>query len=151
MREIKFRAWDEIGKIMRYDVAAIDYQNKKVSFVNKGNYIANHEYREFWYEPFTLMQYAELNDKDGTPIFDGDVIYWEIDNGVGIESYTAVVCWSEDLVEEGWNETYKWLVKYVTDYLRGGFDELCLPAAYNSELRVIGNIYENPELLEVPK
>lgn len=96
----------------------------------------------------SMGNYTGLKDKNGNEIFEEDIIYWEIDNGVGIESYTAIVKWTENLVEEGWSQTYKWLVGYTGNYYRGSYDELSTPAAYNDELQVIGNIYENPELLE---
>ena len=96
----------------------------------------------------TQGQYTGLKDENGCEIYEGDVIYWEIDNGIGIESYTGIICWSENLEKEGWNETYQWLVRYTNDHLRGRFDSLSFPASYKGGLRIIGNIYENPELLE---
>lgn len=138
-REIKFRAWDKNSEYMH-------------SNVQSGVYEDPDEWTEFntvlGLERFEVMQYTGLKDKNGKEIYEGDIIYWEIDNGVGIESYTAIVKWSENLVEEGWNQTYKWLVGYTENYYRGSYDELSTPAAYNDALQIIGNIYENPELLE---
>lgn len=147
MREIKFRAWwSNIGEMEYFDtVAFLNFEDGTLIY-------QKHPEEETCTDEisdgFELMQYTGLKDKHGREIFEGDIIYWEIDNGVGIESYTAIVKWSENLVEEGWSQTYKWLVGYTGNYYRGSYDELSTPAAYNDELQVIGNIYENPELLE---
>jgi len=136
-REIEFRAWNKAKKFM--DTAwCIDWEHGQVCH-------RSHDVSQL--ENCILMQYTGLKDKNGKEIYEGDIIYWEIDNGVGIESYTAIVKWSENLVEEGWNQTYKWLVGYTGNYYRGSYDELSTPAAYNDALQIIGNIYENPELL----
>lgn len=154
MREIKFRAWDKGNSKMvdvvsyeknyetkegRYDLAWRDaYEDE--NFLRYGMKIE---------EECEVMQWTGLKDNNGNDIYEGDIIYWEIDNGVGIESYTAIVKWSENLVKEGWSKAYKWLVDYIGNYYRGSYDELSTPAAYNDELQVIGNIYENPELMEI--
>lgn len=142
-REIKFRAWDEIGKWMG-NVTSFDFDEGAVFIETKHSDDEN----RFEINNVPVMQFTGLKDKNGMEIYEGDIIYWEIDNGVGIESYTAIVKWSENLVKEGWSQTYKWLVGYTKNYYRGSYDELSTPAAYNDELQVIGNIYENPELLE---
>lgn len=148
MREIKFR-----GKCINEDAWAYGslIQRSGRSFIfEEGVHVPQCKIGEFLTEviPESVGEFTGLKDKNGREIFEGDVIYWEIDNGVGIESYSAVVRWSENLVEEGWNQTYKWLVGYTGDYYRGSYDELSTPAAYNGGLRVIGNIYENPELIK---
>lgn len=135
-REIKFRAWE--ARVKKY----IDWDN----FIN--NPFGTWGMKAFNNERYHFQQYTGLKDKNGKEIYEGDIIYWEIDNGVGIESYTAIVKWSENLVEEGWSQTYKWLVGYTGNYYRGSYDELSTPAAYNDALLIIGNIYENPDLLE---
>lgn len=135
-REIKFRAWHKTKKFM--DTAwFIDWEHGQV---------AHRAHNVSQLENCILMQYTGLKDKNGKEIYEGDIIYWEIDNGIGIESYTAAVQWSEN--NDDYKGIYKWIVLYLADYLRGSFDELTTPAAYNYELQVIGNIYENPELLE---
>lgn len=150
-REIKFRVWDKDLKKMhicgenQHDSISFSYPENEAHYYNLQNGCGSSTDGSGTYE---LMQYTGLKDKNGMEIYEGDIIYWEINNGVGIESYTAIVKWSEDLVEEGWNQTYKWLVGYTGNYYRGSYDELSTPAAYNEALQVIGNIYENPELLE---
>lgn len=98
-------------------------------------------------DPSTIGQFTGLLDKNDKEIYEDDIIYWEIDNGVGIESYVAIVRWSENIIERRWNNQYTYLVEYATDYCRGSYDYLCTPASYNASLEIIGNIYDNPELL----
>lgn len=144
MRELKFRVWDEINKKMysAKNVATFDFESN-CAWIKEGWKGG----RWVYFSKSKRLQYTGLKDKNGREIYENDVIYWEINNGVGIESYTAVVRWSER-VGEGWKDCYKWLVEYRENYLRGDYDELSTPAAYNDALEVIGNIYENPELLE---
>lgn len=145
-REIKFRAWNDAAKVMyesNIPGLLIHFDGELNGLDANGMLEGTDNTRQH-----QLMQYTGLKDKHGTEIFEGDIIYWEIDNGVGIESYTAIVKWSENLVEEGWSQTYKWLVGYTGNYYRGSYDELSTPAAYNDELQVIGNIYEHKHLLE---
>jgi len=137
-REIKFRAWIDNELLSHEQLIDMDQETHAIYTI-----ITNEEKED----GVSFMQYTGLKDKNGKEIYEGDIIYWEIDNGVGIESYTAIVKWSENLVEEGWNQTYKWLVGYTGNYYRGSYDELSTPAAYNDALQIIGNIYENPELL----
>lgn len=134
-REIKFRAWDVESKVF------IDWDN----FMN--NQSGNWMMTAFKNNIYKFQQFTGLKDKNGKEIYEGDIIYWEINNGIGIESYTAIVKWSENLVKEGWNQTYKWLVGYTENYYRGSYDELSTPAAYNDALQIIGNIWEDGDLL----
>jgi hypothetical protein len=73
---------------------------------------------------YPLMQYTGLKDKNGVEIYEGDIIKTDTDNIVSVE-YS----------------------NYYGAYLFGGFptnqDEI-----YKLEIEVIGNIYENPELLD---
>lgn len=76
--------------------------------------------------PFNVMQYTGLKDKDGKEIYEGDVI----------------------LVIE-WNRKYK-VVFERGMFKASGSTTFSLVTATNGELscQVIGNIYENPELVK---
>jgi len=80
-----------------------------------------------------LMQSTGLKDKNGTLIFEGDIL----------------------LSVEGEDEGYKWIVKYHDDWQCGFYLEFTtggrqtMYSHYKRE--IIGNIHQNPELLESPK
>lgn len=78
----------------------------------------------------TVGQYTELKDKDGTEIYEGDIVYSdEYDKPFIIE-------YAEDWSCFAYSEAMA-----ITDRILS-IDRACL---YSD---VIGNIYENPELLE---
>ena len=85
--------------------------------------------------PFPTMQYTGLKDKNGKEIYEGDVVLYQLD-----------APWNEDEILE-----LRASVKYegagfVTDGItQNSYDA---PLDQVGDLEVIGNIYENPELLE---
>ena len=78
--------------------------------------------------PETVGQYTGLTDKNGTKIFEGDIISISGDfKGI----YTCV-----------WEE-------YHFDYeLENKTMRCCLACVYSDDIKVIGNIHDNPELLK---
>lgn len=85
--------------------------------------------------PETVGEYTGLKDKNGKKIFEGDIIAIDEDS---IYYHTA----------SGPVRTYKgmWVSFYLPDaHGRDCYDELY---RINSEREVIGNIHDNPELLQ---
>ena len=149
MREIKFRAWDNIDKVMltkpeewqktwRDDDCDPDndYDFKlREFFISHEGHLLKHTYDHgicdtHYYlqgKPrFELLQYTGLKDKNGKEIYEGDIVK---------RSKIYEVFW----------DMGSWFVRNKTEM------RCFLLSKYNLDWEVIGNIYENPELLEVEK
>lgn len=80
------------------------------------------------YEEIELMQFTGLEDKNGTEIYEGDVV---VHDG----KRTRPVRWNEEMAA------------FDMDVSGVAVDQEC--GSYEpSTIEVIGNIYENPELLK---
>lgn len=96
-------------------------------------FIPEHLDREL-YPHIRIQQFTGLTDKAGTEIYEGDIVHTDYykDNGFNTKA---------------WSENQE--IRFIDGAWRlGDFDELFI-ATDNNEygLEVIGNIYENPELL----
>lgn len=132
-REIKFRAFGQKAqtKIM-FDV-------KKLDFVAKIIVVADLETNPCYLkmDEAILMQYTGKDDKNGKEIYEGDVIKYHHGEDIGIVKFGKFI--SHDRYDCGETEM---LGYYVQDRY-GRQDTLAEVVC-----EIIGNIYENPELLE---
>jgi len=128
MREIKFRAWHESknGQVMLQvgDKQGTTHPLDCCFYAMQG-------------QPVTLMQYTGLKDKNGKEIFEGDILcHWDnlhTHKGAGVvEYYGAGFYLNQSIIAK----------KSTALKLLGS----CYVPLDKSV--VIGNIYENPELLE---
>jgi len=129
MREIKFRAWDKKNKRMQdLDIDSID---KYELIIWKDGWTIEFDNNEDdkvyeGSEKYELMQSTGLKDKNGVEIYEGDILNF---NGK-----IGTVYWDEARV--AFKTT---LTKKTRDYWNTWLDMI----------KVIGNIYENKELLNV--
>lgn len=138
MREIKFRVWNKELHLM---LKGITLNSLFYSGVECAVNLAEPNYP---YEFCIPMQYAGLQDKNGKEIYDGDYVTFYADyGGDGVLEpreeieFKGLVVWSIDGCGFG----------VQTELCKAGEVEFNLWVDSVGQWEVIGNIYENPELL----
>ena len=127
----KFRAWDRTRNEMNYRVMVGNCDTDDENWTCPIIWI---EEKKDWlhfddYE--CIMQSTGLVDKEGKEVFEGDILHHQIQT-----EYTFIVKYDKDKGRwygDGLSRTYR--INITKEFL---------PYYY----KVIGNIYENPELLE---
>lgn len=127
----KFRAWIKEEKEM-WPVHAIFYDNKTV-WVEEPDDEEPSGLLEF--DDVILMQSTGLKDKDGKEIFEGDIVRFE---DCYIE--TDFLCNNRGIVE--WNQGGF----TITDRFSVTMEDLL--DGDSLDVKIVGNIYKNPELLK---
>lgn len=123
---IKFRVWDKEENKM-HKVKTIEFSRRGARIIHLAEVNSNGKGdHKRWHSSVELMQSTGLKDKNGTEIYEGDIV-----KNIYDEIY--VVKW----FDAGF---------HLEEKYNGGFDYFELHFGDNKE--VIGNIYENPELLE---
>jgi len=124
-REIKFRAWNRITKLMTSSFGIYDLVEHKT-------FISGTILQEF--DNLIFMQFTGLLDKNGREIYEGDIVKGDVFEGMKRTEWIGYVWYRcldfvarQDLSADKYNYTYK---------------------EFNSGFEVIGNVYENPDLLK---
>lgn len=157
MRENKFRAWHKKCKVMSevYNtlVGEIEFHNKNYEFYNR-NWVYENEH-----DDIIEMQYTGLKDKNGKEIYEGDVVRIVEDNRMG-GIYLGAIKYLGNWGVYGFNmldakviETRDFGEKAMGFLMKEFGNCFTLAEAFkygdksNFSIEVIGNIYENQELL----
>ena len=123
MREIKFRAWNPLENKM------LSSENLTDQSWNVLESITKH------YGKWIFMQFTELKDKNGKEIYEGDIVKYIIDASFSTGmAYPSEIQEAKEIIEEvRWaNEIWSFVPELTEPF----------------EFEVIGNIYENKELLK---
>lgn len=130
----KFRAWDSYDEKM-VAVLSIDFENK-VAYVEQ----ENGDRYDIHFDNLKFMQSTGLKDKNGVEIFEGDIVKVSVHNG--FDYYDNEVC----VVRKSRFHSGLVCINPNNDMECRIFNQDVLE---DYQYEVIGNIYENPELLEV--
>jgi len=159
-REIKFRAWDKIKKRFVTQDEATTYPyflidlNGNITLYSQGkelevdffvgdlnNPFETYQAQQSLRSRFELLQFTGLHDKNSKEIYEGDIVKDEIGKRevkIGFSKYTD---------PDGFNHEFYGVYGRWLPVIRGNFDESYFNKD-DDDLEVIGNIYENPELLK---
>ena len=124
MRDIKFRAWN--GEYMCYSPTLFKKETRSgcVQFATDDGSSS-----------LELMQYTGLKDKNGKEIYEGDILKMDSEE----DQSTFEVVWKFN----GWRKKF-------TDWPDDLPEYNLLSRGDLGFYKIIGNVYENPELLERP-
>lgn len=152
MREIKFRAWDKVKKEMLikfddYDADLCISMNGVVLTKTDNGACGDPEccgeYREYMTDDnnnkFIVMQYTGLKDKNGKEIYEGDIIQTN-----NIEGKTLFIITFEDNYCGSFGS---FVARHIKSFKNNGSISSIHCEATECG-KIVGNIYENPELLE---
>lgn len=123
MRDIRFRRWN--GKVME-DCGIIDIDDKRS--MDYYNWFDGYSGETMSFEKAPIMQYTGLKDKNGKEIYEGDIL----NDG-------------NQIMEVKWFDKFSCFCLVADRWM---FPHFFGEASDPDNCQVIGNIYENPELLK---
>lgn len=151
MREIKFRAWNrQHGGMIYDDILVLSHSKQPKNTTLSGTVYRTRKESEMDciapdYGTLDIMQFTGLHDKHGTEIYEGDIVKGIDDNG---EMYWYDFRGNKHLCMDCGIAPVTFYAGMW--YLNGQINNsLCdVIEISESHIEVIGNIYDNPELVE---
>lgn len=146
MREIKFRAWDLTEKVMLTSKDMYDIGNPFTE-IHVANGDQDYRVNDDKETEFIPMQFTGLHDKNGKEIYEGDVIRLSEGHPHWISKNMKVVFYQGSFCIEiiGHDYHFDTPTAFITYF--DACENHDLPEPYTQYIEVIGNVYENPDLL----
>lgn len=142
-REIKFRVWN--GLEMVYDVISgrfgTFYVNPDNNGIDKNDSASLSPYNTKYHDNVPVMQFVGIKDKNGNDIYEGDILKYHYNRILKKEDYG----YEEDLSFEDIGEI---VFEDGCFIVKNEHFVSTLDSNEDIEFTVIGNIYQNHELLE---
>ena len=119
-----YRVWDIPNEVMGV-VNCYDFDEDKVFYTVRGIKFSQVS------GDFILLQCTGLRDRDGQPIYEGDIVEFNVVQPI----------WDDELGEmvDHRPETWRKVIKYIPPRFTTHW--------YPNKMRVVGNIYKNPKLI----
>lgn len=125
MREIEYRAWLK-GERKMVEVKTIHFGTRKIMYGYSAG-VQNYGNASCGFDGCEIMQFTGLKDESGVKIYEGDIVKM-----LNIDEYPMQIKWSE--------EWARFIFYNLVDK-----KEMNL---FTEQCEVIGNIYDNPELIK---
>ena len=124
----KFKAWDKYHEMM-VSIISFDFENK-IAYVEQ----ENGDRYDIHFDNLIFLQSTGLKDKNGVEIFEGNIVNYDD----GEFSYIGSVK----------KDCYQFYINGIEPVDSYDFIDVSNTFDGTTSLTIIGNIYENPELLE---
>lgn len=139
MREIKFRLWCKDLEEMT-EIEKMGFENNQLWYIG----CIDHDKEETYFpenDDHVLMQYTGLKDKNGKEIFEGDIVLLKNE----FATWKGTVIFDEGAFKLSINHSYGNSKNHFSK--TDEFNDMGARIQLNNIYVVVGNIYENPELL----
>lgn len=126
-RDIKFRGFDSVNKVM-LPVESINFREGYISLNEGDNPVTD------TLEMIELIRYTGVKDRNGKEIYEGDIVSFYNDEEYKLKSTNALVIYDSGA--------------FMLEHKKLGKEYLGEMDIENMCIKIVGNIYDNPELLE---
>lgn len=130
MRDIKFRAFNGDRMVK---VNTIGWVDGEIDWVDTSK-------NDDFDEGLILMQYTGLKDKKGVEIYEGDIVKRTYLDGMFGRTHIGEVVYDKEYA--------RYVISKPNKFIEPKTEDLGNMLSYRSTYEVIGNIHNNPELLE---
>lgn len=132
----RFRAWDKVNKKI-YKVISLNCHRQDEIIVCGLN--GTKDVKNIAWDDCNILQCTGLEDKNGKLIYEGDILFEKCINVIYPDGKFWLVKWNDKHAE--------FYIDLINPVIGGHLTNQWHLARHDLDYKVVGNIYENPELL----